>query len=337
MRRPLKYRLSYLATIAIIYIAGFQLIPQLLVSAFDISIFAIFAVSYFVLIPSLYWFWVIKIGQQKRWRMIIPFSMAGLIARFSFPSDIAQYFEFIMWAKYPILAVVLVLELFIVYSVVQALWQARKLSGDPRVNMLSQYEQDEQSEKKEKKLTLSLMLAYEPSSWYYFVKHFSRKHTPAIGHLRLLSAKRWHIMLLLLGLLCATALIYYVVSGYSEIGAVLLSGFVIYGLVILCANHRVSRYYSLYLHQDQLVINNSMWGLMVIPLKQISLVESVILLKSDYPEALIFGRGKYANIKLSLARENFYYSNMGQTKDAVTEVYLCVDSPEQFQSLLQSI
>lgn len=335
MRRRLKYRLSYLALIVIIFAAGFQLIPPQLVSFLDTILFVVFAASYFVLIPSLYWFWVIKIGQQKRWKMIIPISMAGLAARFSFPSDIAEYFEFIMWAKYPILAIVLILELFIIYSVIKALWQARKLSGDPRVNILSQYEREEPSEKNDKRLSLGLMLAYEPSSWYYFIKHFSRKHPPAIAHLALLSSKRWHIILLLIGLLTASSLIYWAAVSYSEVGAILLSGFVIYGLVILCANHRVSRNYSLYLHQDQLVINNSMWGLMVIPLSKILMVESIRYLRSDYPEALILGRGQYANIKINLSKPAFYYSSMGQTKDSTNDVYICLNDPAEFTALLQ--
>ena len=75
---------------------------------------------------------------------------------------------------------------------------------------------------------------------------------------------------------------------------------------------------------------------MVIPLRQITKVESARWIKSDYPEALILGRGEYANIKISLAQETFYYSNLGQAKDAVNELYLCVEHPEQIQSLLQN-
>lgn len=331
MRRPLKFRLGYLAILAISYLAGFQFIPKQLDSTIDFSIFVLFLVSYFVVIPSLYWFWVIKIGKQKVWKLIIPFSMGGLVARFSFPSDIAQYFEFIMWAKYPIITVVFALEIFVIYSVIKALWQARKLSGDPRVNIVSRFERKEEDEKK---LTIALMLAYEPSSWYYFISHFSRNHPAAIGQLNLLSAKRWHLLLLLVFLVLLTALSYWLVVDYSQLGATLLAGFVLYGVVILSANHKVSRDYSLYLHNNQLVINNSMWGLMVIPLTHISKLEVGHWAKTGQADALMFGRGDYSNIKLSLTPSSNYYSNMGQAKEMAQEVYLQVEKPEVFQSML---
>lgn len=331
MRRTLKFRLGYLATLVIVYLAGFQFIPEQLDSTIDFNVFVLFLVSYFIVIPTLYWFWVIKIGNQKIWKLIIPFSMGGLIARFSFPSDMAQYFEFIMWAKYPIIAVVLVLEIFVIYSVIKALWQARKLSGDPRVNIISRFENNEEDEKK---LTIALMLAYEPSSWYYFISHFSRNHPSKIGQLSLLSAKRWHLILLLLLLVMLMALSYWLVVDYSQLGASLLSGFVFYGVILLIANHKVSRNYSLYLHNDQLVINNSMWGLMVIPIAHMSKLEIGHWVKTEQAEALMFGRGKHSNIKLSLAQTSNYYSNIGQVKEMTREVYLQVEKPEVFESML---
>jgi hypothetical protein len=331
MRRPLKFRLSYFAILAMTYFAGFQFIPEQIDSTLKFSIFVLFLVCYFLVIPSLYWFWVIKIGKQKLWKLIIPFSMGGLIARFSFPTDIAQYFEFIMWAKYPIIAVVFALEIFVIYSVIKALWQARKLSGDPRVNIVSRFEKKEDDEKK---LTIALMLAYEPSSWYYFISHFSRNHPTAIGQLNLLSAKRWHLLLLLTLLVMLAALGYGLVVDYSQFGAILLAGFVLYGVVVLSANHKVSRYYSLYLHNNQLVINNSMWGLMVIPLKHISKPEVGHWAKTGQVDALQFGCGEHSNIKLNLTPASNYYSNMGQAKEMASEVYLQVENPETFQAML---
>jgi hypothetical protein len=259
--------------------------------------------------------------------------LGGLIARFSFPPDIAQYFEFIMWAKYPIIALVFALEIFVIVSVLKALWQARKLSGDPRVNIVTQFESKVEDEKK---LTIALMLAYEPSSWYYFISHFSRNHPDAIGQLRLYSAKRWHLLLLFGSLVGLTALSYYLVVNYSQLGAILLSGFVLYGLVFLCANYKVSRYFSLYVHDKRLVINNSMWGLMVIPIAHIANIEIGNWQKSEQTEALMFGRGKSCNIKISLSKHCYYYSTMGQTKEKTNEVYLQLENAKTFQSLLKT-
>jgi hypothetical protein len=127
---------------------------------------------------------------------------------------------------------------------------------------------------------------------------------------------------------------YWLVEGYSQIGATLLAGFVLYSVVILCANYKVSRYYSLYLHNNQLAINNSMWGLIVIPIAQISNVEIGNWPKIDHSEDLKFGRGKYCNVRLSLAPSSSYYSNMGQTKEIAHQVYLSIERPEIFQSML---
>jgi len=326
MRRPTKFRLGYLAIILVTYLAGFQWIPEQLLTQFEWLIFGVFAASYFLLIPLLYWFWVIKIGQQKLWKMIIPFSLGGLIARFSFPSDFAQYFEFIMWAKYPILAIVFALELFVIVSVVKALWQARKLTGDPRVNIVSRFG----SEEDEKKLTIALMLAYEPSSWYYFIPRFSRNHAKALANLSLMSAKSWHIGLLLGLLAVLTVVVYQITAVYSEIAAILVSGFVFYGVIILSANYRLSRHYSVYLHNDRLVVNNSMWGLMVIPLLNIDAIEEGVWQKSDQPDALKFGQGKQSNTRITFSQPQYYYSNMGQAKEAADCVYLNLDDPDGF-------
>jgi hypothetical protein len=135
-------------------------------------------------------------------------------------------------------------------------------------------------------------------------------------------------------LVMLAALGYRLVVDYSQFGAILLAGFVLYGVVVLSANHKVSRYYSLYLHNNQLVINNSMWGLMVIPLKHISKPEVGHWAKTGQVDALQFGRGKHSNIKLNLTPASNYYSNMGQAKEMASEVYLQVENPETFQAML---
>jgi hypothetical protein len=328
----MKFRLGYLATILLTYIAGFQLIPEQLSTQTDWLIFSVFGLSYFLFIPVLYWFWVIRIGQQKKWKMIIPLSLGGLIARFSFPEEFVHYFEFIMWAKYPILAIVFALEIFVIVSVVKALWQARKLTGDPRVNLVSRFSN---SDEDEKKLTIALMLAYEPSSWYYFIPRFSRHHPKALANLSLLSAKAWHIALVLSVLVLLTLVVYQLIVVYSEIAAILVSGFVFYGVIILSANYRLSRYYSIYLHDNKLIINNSMWGLMVVPLSSISAIEQGEWERSTQPEALMFGRGKQYNIKLAFSKPQYYYSNMGQAKENAEFVYLNINDSALLVSFIE--
>jgi len=107
-----------------------------------------------------------------------------------------------------------------------------------------------------------------------------------------------------------------------------------YGFILLTASHKVSRNYSLYLHNEQLVINNTMWGIMVISLADISHVEVGRWKKKDLVNELMLGYGQYSNIKLSLNLENSYYTNMGHSTEMTQEVYLQVEKPEEFKSTL---
>ena len=47
----------------------------------------------------------------------------------------------------------LIIELYLIVTIVKGLWQARKLSGDPRIHTFEQYQDDE------KKLAVALLLA----------------------------------------------------------------------------------------------------------------------------------------------------------------------------------
>ncbi len=113
--------------------------------------------AYFVFLPVLYYFWIIRIGKQALWKLLLVLSL-----------------------------VLMVIEILLLVTIVKALWGARKLSGDPRIHMLEQYEGDniyEKGSKEAKKLELALMFAHEPASWYYAIPRFSRNHVPALGFL----------------------------------------------------------------------------------------------------------------------------------------------------------
>ena len=63
-----------------------------------------------------------------------------------------------------------------------------------------------------------------------------------------------------------TSVAYYLLVDWSELVAIIVSSFVIYGVIFLTANYRISRYYSLYLKDEKLIINNAFFGLMVVDL-----------------------------------------------------------------------
>lgn len=372
LRRQVKYRIAFLVLMIAVYTLGFHLLPAQLTNAREELFLAVVTALYFVLLPLLYWYWIIKIGAQKRWKILVVLSLSSLMARLSYPQEVAEYFEFIAWLRYPIIAVLLLIELYLMVSIIKGLWQARKASGDPRLTIVEQYaaiglqgldsaavkmasdnfnKSSESDLSKapipdEKKLTLGLILASEPASWYYAIPYFSRRHPAAIASLSLLSAKPWHALVIIAGLMTASVVSYSLLDGISHVAALFVSGLLLYSILLMAANYRISRYYSLYQRGDTLIINNGMWGFMAIDLNQISELKvggltSVLPSSSidnsvigDAPEILTIGRGDTANVQLIFNQPQVYYGAMGQLPESIKVLNLIVDEPQTFANAL---
>jgi hypothetical protein len=269
-------------------------------------------------------------GAQKLWKLIIVFSLSSLVARLSFPAEVAHYFEFVAWLRYPIIAVLLVIELYLVVSVVRGLIKVRKLKGDPRVGAVETYRDGD-----EKSLTIALILASEATNWFYSIPWFSRHHPAAIANINLNSATRWHVWLMLMGCITASCSSYLLLVSWSEWVAIIVSSIIAYTLMSIVANHRLSRYYSLYLIRDNLVINNSLWGFMVVNIADIASVDNQesAELNKDEPETIIIGRGQ-SNVTITLNRPVIYQGGMGQLPEPMKVIHLSVDEP---QRLIQAL
>ena len=351
MRTPVRKRLQFLLTALAVFTAGFQLLPEqleldsALTSALTVEnlvamsplLLAVF--GYFIFLPVLYWFWVIKAGQQKPWKMLLIFSLSALCARYSFPTNIAAYFEFITYLRYPIIAVLLIIEMYLMVTIVKGLWNARKLSGDPRVHAFNQHKDDD------KKLALSVILAGEPASWYYAVPKFSKNHVKALARLQVNSAKSWHLLLLLSACIATGSLCYSLLVAWSELAAIIIASICFYSVILCTANYRVARHHSIYLLDQQLVINVGMWSFMVVGTKALAAVnmgafhqtddkEQLLLGKSDYPQKY---KGKTANIELVFSEPQTYMAMMGQMPEPVEKVWLCVDDAKQLHFTLDAL
>lgn len=371
LRRQVKYRIAFLLLTIAVYVLGFHLLPEQLTNTREALSLAVVTALYFVLLPVLYWYWIIKIGAQKPWKMLVVLSLSSLMARLSYPHEVAEYFEFIAWLRYPIIAVLLLIELYLMVSIIKGLWQARKASGDPRLTIVEQFAAMAQPEPSaetvkresinpnkpsesdlppipdEKRLTLGLILATEPASWYYAIPYFSRRHPEAIGSLNLLSAKPWHALVVIVGLMAASAVSYSLLDGISHIAALFVSGLLLYSILLMAANYRISRYYSLYQRADKLIINNGMWGFMAVDFTQISELKlgrfsSPVsqasqddVMPSDAPEILTLGRGE-ANAQLIFKQTQVYYGAMGQLPESLTVVNLVVEDPQALADTLTS-
>lgn len=360
MRRAPKFRLLFLTLAVILYTFTNWLMPETLVSTSvsfspgsDNFILAraewqkvVFASTiYFVLLPILYWQWVIKVGEQPKWKILLVLSLSSLVARYQYPEQIAQYFEFIMYLRYPLIAVLLIIELYLMYTVIKSLWQARTLKGDPRVHGIIKFTEKlnnpdldkKQKAKLERERDLSLAFAHEPASWFYAIPKFSKRHEPTITNLRLMSANFWHFCLITVGLTLATYATYVALVGFSETLALVVATIVFYCFIMFVANYRVSKHFSVYEMEQHLVVNDAWWGMLVMDINNIKSIE---LNETDVDkESLVIGR-EQANIKIELLEECDFYTAMAMVKDKVDHVYLSVDNPsalaEWFQQKTQT-
>ncbi|PTA49027.1 hypothetical protein C9I43_18515 [Shewanella morhuae] len=370
LRRPVKYRIAFLILMVTVYFIGFNIVPEQLTQTSDQLFLAVVSALYFVLLPLLYWYWVIKIGKQKSWKILVILSLSSLMARLSYPPQIAEYFEFIAWLRFPIIAVLLIIELYLMVSIIKGLWQARKASDDPRLAIIAQYAatvaQDQSNAVKQlralntegasntdlpknqmpddKKLTLGLILATEPASWYYAIPYFSRRHPVSITPLKLLSGQPWHALVIIMCLIAASTLSYMLLDDVSHIAAVFVSGLILYSVVFIAANYRISRYYSLYQKEGKLMINNGIWGFMSIDLTQINELKLGMFTTHMQPqqvggasEILTIGRGDTANVQLIFKQSQTYYGGMGQLPESFSVVNLIVDDPQVFADALGQI
>ena len=328
MRKAVRFRVLYLLFAIAIYALGFTLLPETISSSFDQILSAGFLIAYFVILPAAFWFCVIKIGEQKKWKIIIPFSIASVVARYSMPDTLASYFEFLSWVRYPVIAILLIIEFVVIYHVVSMLWKSRKLKGDPRINALvNNIDADD------KKREVTLIMASEPASWYYAIPKFTKNHTASLANLSLLSAKRWHFALVLIGLVAVTWASYSLLMLWSEIAAIIVASVIFYGIISVTASHRISRRFSVYCHNKHLIVNATFFNLLFIPLSHLQTCEAGEW--KCVKEQLKIGRGM-ANIKLTFSTPVYWFTLMGTFCERPTEVYLCVDTPNELVQALRN-
>jgi hypothetical protein len=332
MRLAVKKRLSFFVIAISIYTLGFNFIPEEL--NYDGSLISILPVllaiiGYFIVLPILHWFLIIKANQDKAWKILIILSISSACARYSFPTAIAEYFEFIAWLRYPIIAVILIIELFLMYTIIKGLWNARKLSGDPRVHAIKEHKDDD------KKLSIALTFAWEPASWYYAIPRFSKNHIKKITNLSLASASRLHWAGLTLACILLSGLTYELLHGWSEIVAIILSSIILYSVPFIAANYRVARHYSIYIQDNKLVINNAFWGIFVVELNKITDIEISEFSHNNNKETLKLGGGSTANLRLSFVEQQTYFGGVATFPEKIDQLLLNVEQPQALAKLLK--
>ncbi|WDE04590.1 hypothetical protein SG34_025190 [Thalassomonas viridans] len=331
MRAVVKKRLLFFIFAALIYTLGFQLLPESLHpegGLISLMPLILASTAYFLLIPFLYWFLIIRAGNGKSWKLLLILLLSCMMARYSYPEDIARYFEFITWLRYPVIGILLLIEFYLMFTIVKGLWQARKLSGDPRVHVVNKYPENE------KKQMLALTMAWEPASWYYALPRFSRNHVPAIARLSLRSAHIGYFIVTLLLLFTASGASYWLLNGWSETLAIIVASFICYSVIFIGANFRVSRHYSVYLTDGRLVINASFLNFAVFDLDDISEIRVGSWSRAEDSECLMLGRGDKANVELNFSREQSYAAMVGMASEKVSRVRLNVDDSEALRLAL---
>ncbi len=355
MRAATQYRLIYFISIIASFFSGSHFLPETIDSDLELAITLAFAGLYFVLLPVLYWVGIIRIGQQKTWKILIALSLSALVARYTFPDDFAQYFDFIAWIRYPLVAVLLILELYVTYLVFRGLWQARKALGDPRVTALEFYfkQQDKTNKqesdsssvvqklkssfkesRKDSQLATTLMFSTEPASWYYAVPYFSRNHIPSLGRINSTTAKSYHVVLMSFVLILAAFLsLSWLVERYEYVAyfAAVVSG---YSLIFTIGNYRVAKHYSIYRKGNHLIVSQGLFSVSRFNIDDIAEVER----SETKPEKdeVSFGKGEGDYVRLKFSKPQNYFGMMGQFTEQVEQIYLAVDNPGELIAAIKS-
>ena len=354
MRAATKYRLIYFISAIGCFFLGRNFLPETLDSNQDIYVTLVFASLYFLALPILYWVGVIKIGGQKVWKMLIAISLSALIARYTLPTDIAQYLDFMVWIRYPLIAVLLILELYISYIVIRGLWEARKAQGDPRVTALETYHakqnQTQQQafdtdtligkwkrsfteSKKESQLAATLALSSEPASWYYAIPYFSRNHLPSLGKLNTSIAKFYHVALVTSLLFFTTYISLTWLVQHYEYFAYFIAVVCSYSLIFTIGNYRLAKRYSVYFKGNHLIISKGLWSISRFNIDEL---ESVKVCETQpEKEQLTLGRIVDDYVKLSFSKSQVYYGMMGQFPEEVIEVNLAVEKPAELVNAIK--
>ncbi len=329
MQKPVRYRVIYLVCMVAVYLCGYKILPESISSSADEWLTAIFGALYFVALPALYYYSMIVVGKQKLWKMLISFSLSAVVARYTFPAEIAAHFEFIAWIRYPLAAVLILLELAIFYMVIKSLWKARHLPGEPRLHAHKQFPDDD------RKRTVAVIWSHEPASWYYAIPRFSRNHVPAIGKLVSRLSNPILGMMTILSVPASAVIAYLLLESWSVTAAIILSSLIMWGTVSAVAAVRLRRHFSIYIQGDDLVINPGFYRTLFAKVSAIESVEAGAWNKEDIGESLQLGRGDTANVRICFSEPAVQYSMMASFEDKQDEVYLVCDGPERVVRALE--
>lgn len=346
LRRTVQCRIAFLLLAMLTYGVGFNVLPEKLVTSIDLFMLSGFTVLYFIILPAAYWRWIIVQGGQKSWKLLMVLSLSLLMARLSFPTDIAVYFEFITWLRYPIILVLLLIESFLIISIIKGLWQARGAKGDPRLAIVEQYgakvsdshaQHQQANHTDDKKLGIGLILATEPASWYYAIPYFSRHHPSAITSIISSNAKRSRLVLYGAGVVLLSVISFVLLEKINHLIALIISSLCMYCLVLIVANYRICRHYAIYLKDESLIINNGILGFIsvnVAEIKEINTCLGITKLSNSDTDIITLGRGDNVNVRLLFKSLQVYYGAMGQLPEQVSAIQLAVTSAQTLREKL---
>lgn len=329
MRTTVKFRVFYLSVMAIVYGMGFWLLPDRLDTPTSTILTTTFIAAYFAFLPSLYWYCVILKGKEKKWKLLIPFSLGCVVARYSLPQELANYFEVASYLRYPIIVIFLLIELALIWHILSMVWKVRKIQGDPRINALLNI-----PIKEDKQRALSLMMAYEPACWYYSIPYFSRNHAPKITNLATLSQYKTFSVMLLLLITLVSGVTYILVTPLSHIAAIVVSSLIGYCSFWVVANYRIAKDYSVYLHRGHLIVNATFLNMLIVPLADIEELE--LGSWQSKKECLKIGRAKVANIKLNVKENAQWLMLSGTFQEQPNEIYLAVEDPQKLKATIHN-
>lgn len=177
-------------------------------------------------------------------------------------------------------------------------------------------------------------MSWEPASWYYAIPKFSRQHAPAITHLEVNSRQTIHWAALMVGFIGLSVLSYLLLVDWSEIVAVIIASLSFYSVFFVTANYRIAKRYSIYFHENKLMINNAFWSFVVVELDDVAEVNIGSFNKQDNKEQVMLGKGNFANIELVFSTPQTFIATLGQLNEQIDSIWLNIQSPENLRKAL---
>lgn len=327
----IKKNVYFIVLIACFHFANYTIVSNWSKDKYVVLIGAIMLVVYLTILPGLYYLLKIKKTDKRWWNILIPFSLSMYLLASLYPDTNKLLFDLSSIVK---ILVIALLSVFFIKNIRRSIGAIKNFSAsnnnvfDPRIYALLSFKKEyTEIEKKS-----SLVVATEYASWHYFFLR-GNKYPP----LNLISAHWSHYLLAVIFLLFVATTAFVLLLSYSAFVGVITSFFVLYNIIVVTTNYKVSRYFSIALSDTGILFNNGFFGGFVyVSKKNIVKVEVIKDPVQPNGDEIVFGRAKESqSIRLSFSASLEHRGFGGQLKQSSTKLVLNMKDKRSREEIMQ--